>query len=232
MYVNIYGAHYCKECGQELTKMHFTNLKNGFKDCCCATCTNLNKYGVENPSQLESVKQNKKEIWISILNNKQNKRNILKIDDCTVKYLNNTEAYDFLEKYHLFGSSNSKINIALCYNNEIVQIISIENKNNYFEITRIANKNGYFVKNGLKHLLNIFERNHEPNTIKFIGDKRFIDPIDIIDTLEPKGYYFKNVLELIEEKTTNLSEQEMYNLNFRKIYDAGHYIFIRELKNI
>lgn len=59
MYVNIYGAHYCKECGQELTKMHFTNLKNGFKDCCCATCTNLNKYGVENPSQLESVKQKK-----------------------------------------------------------------------------------------------------------------------------------------------------------------------------
>lgn len=86
-YLEVFGTHYCKNCNKELTREHFTGLKDGFKECCCIDCTNLYRYGVKctlnkpganenfkkaffekhgvtNPSQLDWVKQKKKDNFI------------------------------------------------------------------------------------------------------------------------------------------------------------------------
>ena len=64
VYIDVFGIPSCKQCGIELSKKQFKGLKHGFKDCCCSKCVFLFKYGVTNPSQLESVKQKKKDGWL------------------------------------------------------------------------------------------------------------------------------------------------------------------------
>lgn len=44
----------CKQCKNNQVK--FLNFVDGYKDCCCAKCTNLYRYGVENTSQVPEIK--------------------------------------------------------------------------------------------------------------------------------------------------------------------------------
>ena len=45
----------CKIC--KLKEVKFINFEKGYKDCCCFKCTNIFKYGVENPAQSKEIQK-------------------------------------------------------------------------------------------------------------------------------------------------------------------------------
>ena len=77
-----------------------------------------------------------------------------------VKFINNKETSEFLNKNHLQGGVNSKFNLGLFFGNELVSIMSFGkpriSKNYAYEIYRFCNKLGYSVVGSFHKLLKFF----------------------------------------------------------------------------
>ena len=92
---------------------------------------------------------------------------------CIIKQISSAESRKFYENNHLQGKTNSKINIALLYNEEIISCISIskrkigKNKKNNYEILRFCNKIGINCIGSFSKLFNYIKNNYSGNYISY-----------------------------------------------------------------
>ena len=198
---------------------------------------------------------NKKDIVSSILLYKLNKTpNKIYARKCKVKEMDSKTADIFLTNNHVQGSIQSKINIALFYDNEIVSILTIGkprfNKQYEYEIYRFCNKIFTNVIGGLSKLFKYFIRTYNPNSIITYADRRYFDnnnsykilDFEYKENTKPNYFYLDSTYQhrysrhqfqkhklknKLDNFDNNLSEWENMQLNFYdRIWDCGTHTYI------
>ena len=217
--------------------------------------TNLcNNKGIQLLRIFENEWNYKKEIWKSIILNKLGLSNKIFARKCIIKEISYSDSKNFLEENHLQGNCLSKINIGLFYNNKLVSLMTFGksrfNKNYDWELLRFCNKLNTSVIGGASKLLKYFRNNYKGSIISY-ANKRWSNGslykklgFNLVRETEPNYFYFlesdyilhsridfqkhklKSKLKIFDENLTET--QNMYNNDYRKIYDCGNYVF--ELK--
>lgn len=196
----------------------------------------------------------KRNIWLSMINNKVHISEKIFARKCIIKELDSTKSSDFLKYNHIQGSINSSINLGLYYNDKLVCLMTLGksrlNKSYEYEIYRFCNLLNTNVIGGASKLLKYFERNYNPKSIISYANRRWSRGnlyyklgFDLLNISDPNFFYFKQVnsdyklysrlkfqkfkLESeLEIYDSNLSAREnMINNNYRIIYDSGNLAF-------
>lgn len=144
---------------------------------------------------------NKKDIWISVLNNKMNKNKRIYARNCEVRNVDTEISSDFLKINHLQGSTSSKVKLGLYNDGELVSLMtfgkSIRSSGGY-ELIRFCNKLNTSVIGGASKLLKHFEREFKPSTIISYANRRWSQGdlyeklgFEFIKNTPPNYFYFK-----------------------------------------
>ena len=202
----------------------------------------------------ENEWRDKKEIWKSVLLNALGKSEKVYARKCEIKKVPSKEAKKFLEKNHLQGACNSKINLGLFYNNTLISLMTFGkprfNKEYDYELLRFCNALNTSVIGGAGKLLSYFIKNYNPKSILSYANLRWSTGnlyeqlgFTLISQSSPNYFYFnedfilhsriefqkhklKDKLENFDEKLTE--SENMYNNGYRKIYDCGNLVYILE----
>jgi len=201
------------------------------------------------------LNKNKKSIWISIIEDKLNKNKKVGARKCIIKEVLNKEAKEFIDDNHMQGYSNSSIRIGLYYEEELMSIMTFGksrfNKNIEYELIRFCTKKGYTIQGGGSKLLKYFERTYKPKSLISYANRRWSTGNFYIksgftfshNTL-PNYFYFhpkENILwsrnkfqkhklkGLLETFNPDVTETiNMFNNGYRKIYDSGNKVYLKE----
>ena len=194
------------------------------------------------------------DIWTSMIENKLGLNTKIYARKCLVKEVSSQEARKFLEDNHLQGYANSKIRLGLYYNEELVSLMTFSKprytKNYDWELVRFCTLKGYNVVGGASKLLSSFRSNYKGSIISY-ANRRWSNG-DLYRRLgfkeinrTPPGYYYfkenemilytrdrfqkhklKDLLETFDERLTE--EENMFENDYRKIYDCGNLVFVLE----
>lgn len=188
----------------------------------------------------------------SIILAKLNKTNKIFARKCIIKELNRNIKKEFLNNTHLYGNCNSKINLGLYYNNELIFIMTF-GKPRYdniyeWELLRFSSKLNTTIIGGFSKLLSYFIKIYNPKNILVYcprniscGNVFFKNNFKLINTTNP-GYQYLNLdylnpfprekfqkhklPNILERFDYNLSEWENMKLNkYDRIWDCGNYKF-------
>lgn len=182
----------------------------------------------------EFLDENKRSIWLSIINNKLNEKE--KITDYYIKEIDKHMSNIFLRNNHLQGECDADICIGLFdLNDELLQLLCISKiLDNQYEINRLCN----LLDNNLEYYLIIdyFEINYKPEKINISLNKRWNSiseyneyEFKIVEETEPNKFYFKvNKNELFLDSGEN--EEDMLRNNYRIIFDYGYLVMAKMLK--
>lgn len=167
-----------------------------------------------------------------------------------VHEIDQSEATEFLNEYHLQGSMNSRVNIGCHYNNELIGVMSFSypryDRDRQWELTRMAWKSGVAVVGGSEKLFKYFIRAYNPDSIicysdisKFRGNayarlgfkctcKDITAPgYEWVnkDTMETLSRYQTQKHKLVEAGLGGIEETEdeiMTRLGYLKIFNCGN----------
>lgn len=172
---------------------------------------------------------------------------------CIVREISSNIKDKFLEKYHIQGTSVSKINLGLYYKDYLVAVMTFSksrfNKKYEYELSRYATIFNFTVVGGASKLLRYFERNWKPKSLLSYADRRWSKgnmyyklgfTLDHIS--KPAYFYIKNQIRhsriefqkyklknLFENFDPKLSEvQNMANNGFSRIFDCGNLVFVKK----
>lgn len=169
----------------------------------------------------------KREIIKSIIKSKLNVYDReINTHDCEVKEIKDNDLIkNFLEKNHIHGYVKSSHNIGLFYNDELISLITFDEKNNKeFEIIRFCDKLNIKTIRGINNLLIFFIKKHNPREITINVDRRFSNGniykllgFEMTGYSEP-DYWFVKRGKLIRYKEPNFNKSEK---NDYRIYDCG-----------
>lgn len=203
----------------------------------------------------EWIDKNKQDIWKSIILNKLNKTpNKIFARKCVIKEINNKQLIKtFLNKNHLQGECNGKINIGLFHDDELIQLVVLSkpryNKHVEMEVLRISTKKFYNVVGGISKLFKYIENNLNISSLISYSNNRY-GTGNIYNILgfkyqkesNPNYWYFKentfnlksrlnyqknklkNLFENVNESKTE--KEIMFENSYRIIYDCGNKVFV------
>ena len=199
----------------------------------------------------------KQKIWKSVLLSKLGKTTRIFARKCLIKEVSNKDSFAFLNNNHLQGGINSNINYGLYYNDELVSLMTFGksrmSKKYQYELLRFCSKLNTTVVGGASKLLKHFEREIKPKSLVSYANRRWstgnlYDKIGFTFSHNslPNYFYFKNNSNILESRNkyqkhklskilpifdnTLTETMNMYNNDYRKIYDAGNKIYIKEYK--
>lgn len=177
---------------------------------------------------------------------------------CEVKEIDNENYKLFTEENHLQGYVVASVKIGLFYENQLVQVMSFGkprfNNKTEWELIRECSKLGYSIIGGKEKLLKFFEKRYNPKNIlsycekdKFSGRSYYKNGFKLIRESKPNYVYFYKkdytplsrigfqkykLKDKLEEFDENLTEWEnMLNNGYRRMFDYGNYVFVKELIN-
>ena len=193
-------------------------------------------------------------IWYSMIHSKLGLNEKLYARKCFIKEIQFKEASEFLEANHLQGSCNSKINLGLFYNDELVSLMTFGkarfNKQYDWELLRFCSKRNLNVIGAAGKLLKHFRRNYNGSIISY-ANRRWSNG-DLYEKLgfskvketPPNYWYFRKnegvlfsrvmfqkhkLKDILENFDASLSEtQNMLNNGYRQIFDCGNLVYVLE----
>ena len=175
---------------------------------------------------------------------------------CEIKEINNEVYKSFCNENHLQGYSVASVRFGLFFEGQLIQIMSFGkprfNKKIDWELIRECSKLGYSIIGGKEKLEKYFERKYNPKNIlsycekdKFSGKSYYRNGFKLISESKPgytyyygkdyiplsriafQKYKLKNKLEKFDEKLTEW--ENMSNNGYKRLFDYGNYIFLKEL---
>ena len=205
----------------------------------------------------ENEWRDKKEIWQSVLLNALGKSKRIYARKCIVKEVPSKEAKEFLNANHLQGACSSKVNIGLYSENTLVSLMTFGrprfNKLYEWELLRFCNTLNTSVIGGASRLLNYFVKMYSPSSILSYANLRWSTGnlyeklgFTLKGTSSPNYFYFNEdfilhsriefqkhkLKDKLENYNPDLTESEnMYNNDYRKIYDCGNLVYGMKLKD-
>ena len=212
------------------------------------------KRGIQLLHIFENEWLTKQDIWKSVIKAKLGLNKRIFARTCQLKEIDYKTSSEFLENNHLQGSCVSSIQIGLFFDNNLVSIMTFGksryNKKYQYELLRFCNKIDINVVGGASKLLKHFVKKYNPLSIVSYANRRWSDGnlyrqigFDEVDQTEPNYFYFKpseyilhsrikfqkhKLQEQLESFDNSLTETEnMYNNDYRKIYDCGNLVFVK-----
>ena len=177
---------------------------------------------------------------------------------CDVKEISNTDAYNFLQLYHLQGGIKNGKSLGLFFNDELVEVMTFgqlrknmgnKPKEGYYEIYRLCSKGNYNIQGGFGKLLKYFEKHYNPieiityanldysygNVYKKTGfEEKGISSPTYTWVVNNKRRHRSNFSKSkLQECKTNpgLTEVEvMYNRGCWRCWDSGKIKFVKNIK--
>ena len=174
---------------------------------------------------------------------------------CEVKEVEAKTSNAFQDKNHLQGHVNSKVNLGLYYQNDLIALMTFGkprfDKKHDWELLRFCNKLGYHIPGAASKLLKHFERSWHPKSIISYADRRWSrgklyealgfkldhasgpnywyfnkQSLELYSRVKFQKHKLKNLLVNFDEKKT---EVENMNANgFRRIFDCGNLVFVKK----
>jgi len=212
------------------------------------------KQGIQLLHIFENEWLSKQDIWKSVIKAKLGLNQRIFARKCQIKEIDYKTSSEFLENNHLQSFSTSSIQIGLFYNNELVSLMTFGksryNKKYQYELIRFCNKIDINIVGGASKLMKYFIKNYNPSSIISYANRRWSDGnlyrkmgFDEVGQTEPNYFYFKpseyilhsrikfqkhKLKEQLESFDNSLTETEnMYNNDYRKIYDCGNLVFVK-----
>ena len=139
---------------------------------------------------------------------------------CEVKEINTIDSSDFLNTYHIQGTSNATVRLGAFYDNELIAVMSfLENKRgtNHWELIRFASNYNYICQGVGGKLFNYFVKKYNPDNIKSFADRRWTSIIEenIYDKI---GFKISKIIppdyRYIDKNNPN--KGRIHKFNFRK----------------
>lgn len=192
------------------------------------------------------------DLWLSMINSKLGLNNKIFARKCIIKELKSKETEEFLLYNHIQGFCQAKINVGLFYEDELVSVMTFSkprfNKKYEYELIRFCSKRNHTIVGGASKLWKYFVNKYDPKSVITYANRRFSNGeiyktlgFTFLEKTSPNYFYFKireltlqsrvkfqkhklkNILDVYDE---NLSESEnMFNNDYRKIYDCGNLKF-------
>ena len=198
---------------------------------------------INNPEKIESIILSK----LGIYNERIYARK------CSIKEVPSKECNNFLNKYHLQGSTNSSIRLGLYYNDELISVMTfgkgrkcLNSKINY-ELYRYCCKSGVQIIGGVSKLFDWFVKTYNPESIESFSSNDISNGLlyeqlnfDYVSTSIGYWYIDKDMnryhrysfrkQELIKEGyDKDKTEFEIMNeRGFYRIYDSGQTKWVKE----
>ena len=172
--------------------------------------------------------------------------------NCTLSQINNLTAQQFLDKYHIQGSSKgSKVQYGLFYKGELVEVMTFGqpryNTNYQWELLRLCSISGKSIIGGASRLLKQFIKENNPQSIlsycdrtKFTGDVYNKIGMTLHHVTQPSKVWSKGSQHITDNylrqrgfdqifdtdygKGTS-NEQLMIEHGWRPVYDCGQLAF-------
>ena len=192
------------------------------------------------------------ELWLSMIKSRLGLSKRIFARKCIIKEVNSSDIKEFLDMNHIQGYIQSKVNIGLFYEDELVSVMTFSmprfNKKYEYELIRFCSKRNYNIIGAASKLWKYFVNKYNPNSVITYANRRFSNGeiytalgFTFIEAINPNYFYFKDgELELssrvkfqkhkLKDKLNtfdeNLSEAEnMFNNDYRRIYDCGNLKF-------
>ena len=199
----------------------------------------------------------KPEIWKSVINSKLGNSERVYARKCVVTELTSSEAREFCETNHLQGSTNASVRLGLKLDNELVMVMTFGkarfSKKYEYELIRCCSKLGFTIVGGASKLLSYFEKNNKPKSLISYANRRWSLGnvyeklgFELSHISEPNYFYFKPGSMKLESRnsfqkhklearlgfySSELTETEnMFNNGYRRIWDCGNKVYIKEYK--
>lgn len=193
----------------------------------------------------------KQDIVKSMISTKLNCNATIPARKCIVKPIKSKIKNDFLNKTHLQGSCNSRVNLGLYYNDELVSVCTFGRarytKQFEWELIRFSTKLNCTVIGGFSKLLTYFIKVHNPLNIFTYCDRTISNgnvyiknKFKLTGITSSNYFYFKGanvysrevfqkhkLQNKIETFNVNLTEYENMKINgYDRFWDCGNYKFV------
>ena len=169
---------------------------------------------------------------------------------CTIKEVDSKISKEFQEENHIQGSVNSKVNLGLYYQDELISLMTFGkcrfDKKHEWELLRFCNKLGYHIPGSASKLLSYFEENYKPTSLVSYADRRWSQGkvyeklgFKFSHASTPNYWYWKKGIlysrlqfqkhklkDLLEHFDEKLSEVENMKANgYNRIFDCGNLVY-------
>ena len=177
--------------------------------------------------------------------------------NCELRVVDQKEANDFLEKYHLQGKLRGKsANFGLYFNNELVEIMTFGqpryNTHYEYELLRLCTNTNYTIVGGASKLFSFFLEKVNPNSIisycdssKFSGKVYLELGFEQKDNSRPSAHWSKGNKQITDNQLRKYGPDKLIGTNYglgtnneeimisegwRKVYDCGQKVFVWKSK--
>lgn len=183
----------------------------------------------------------KKDIWISMINDKLNKSTSVPVNKTIIKEVSKEESKIFLDENHIQGYINSNINIGLYYMDELISLISLNTTHTTteWELTRLCSLKNHNVAGGFNKLLMYFEKTFKPRSLLSYANRRWSNGgvyeelgFEFNYSTEPNSFYFKHNQPFIVYSADQFDVQKeiMFDNDYRLFYDCGSKVYTKKYK--
>lgn len=171
---------------------------------------------------------------------------------CIVKEISSKEAFAFQEANHIQGAVNSKVNLGLYFNNELISLMTFSkprfDKKHEWELVRFCNKLGWHIPGAASKLLSYFEKKFRPKNIVSYADRRWSKGnlykqtgFELDHISSPDYWYIRDGIrysrirfqkhklsKMFVDFDPKLSEKEnVLSHGYSRIWDCGNLVFVK-----
>lgn len=174
---------------------------------------------------------------------------------CSVKEVPSRESLEFQWKNHIQGGVNSKVNLGLYYEDELVSLMTFSkprfSKKYEWELVRFCNKLNHHIPGAASRLLKHFERTYHPKSIVSYADRRWSMKSEstlynklgfsLVSESSSNYWYVKggelfNRIQFQKHKLEGLLDkfdksksewQNMQDNGYDRIFDCGNLVFVK-----
>ena len=170
---------------------------------------------------------------------------------CVIKEVDSKLSKEFQEKNHIQGCVNSKVNLGLYFNDELISLMTFSkcrfDKKHEWELVRFCNKLGYHIPGSASKLLRYFEEIYKPTSLVSYADRRWSQGkvyeklgFTFSHASQPNYWYWKDVKiiesrvkyqkhklkDLLEKFDESKTEVENMKANgYNRIFDCGNLVY-------
>lgn len=171
-----------------------------------------------------------------------------------VSKVKNSEFNDFLNKYHIQGTSYCSVRYGLYYENMLIAVMGFRKNNNEWDLNRFASSKN--VVGGFSKLLKYFTRNYNAKQIYTFADLRYSDRYNNVylkngfseKYITKPNYYYVNLNKIERYNRINFQKHKLKNIlkhyddnltevenmklnNYYRIFDCGNIKYLYESKD-
>ena len=174
---------------------------------------------------------------------------------CQVKEVSSKESLEFQWQNHIQGGVNSKVNLGLYHDGELVSLMTFSkprfSKRYEWELVRFCNRCGYHVPGGASKLLKQFEQAYHPRSIVSYADRRwsmksestlynrlgfslasestpnywYVKDGELFNRIQFQKHKLKGLLDKFDESKSEW--QNMQDNGYDRIFDCGNLVFVK-----